>query len=305
MANHNQIFKFNQKELDEFMKKMNIAAPQSLVDYVEGLSSRIARIRMMTFESFNEKFPARIMPQSFGAALDGKDPKTGFPTLFFYSPELSDTAKSLEQKNLKAGNLKRIIAFFSSRCGKSFEDDKILKDFIINILPANVPFNLVIDGARERVKRLVEKDGAKLHGSTESDVFAVEHVLADQPTLTIFHPEVDYLGTFAKKLDKTLEIGDKLAMNISKALPHDVYYSIQKGVETDFEKFVTRMARLLKAQEGELVHDYAQNEDVEVVVGAHSHELALDLDDELPAAILVGARLNLFVPGWGQVSSEE
>lgn len=304
-ANFNQLLLYNKKELNEFVKKLNITAPQALVDYVDTLPSRIARIRMMTYETFNEKFPSRIMPESFGAELDGKDTKTGFPTLYFYSPELSKTAKTLEEKNKKVGNLKRITTFLANRYGEAYENDKAIKAFVNELLPSDLPYTLVADGSRERVKRLLTKEGAILYGCEDNDIFAVEHVLADQSALTIFHSGIDFIGAFAKKLERTLEIGDKLAMTISKNLPHDAYYSIQNRVETNFEKFVIRMAKALKVEEGELVHDYAQNEDVEVVFGAHSRELALDLDDERPAAILVGSRLNLFVPGWGEHVSEE
>lgn len=295
-AGSQQVIKFNMKELNDFVNKQGVTAPPALVDHVRNLPARIARIRLMTYEAFNERFPSRIMPESFGAMLDGKDPKTGFPILYFYSPELVEKAQSLEVKKKKTGNLLRIFGFLASIYGNSFENDKALEDFILDTLPADIPYNLVVDGSRTRVAKLVQKEGAKLHGSSEASIFAVEHVFADQPTLTICHPQIDYVAEFAKKLNKLLEIGDKLAMNISKALPHDAYYSIQRNVETDFDKFVTKMARLLKVEEGNTVHDYAQNEEIEVVIGAHSRELALDLDDELPAAILVGNKLNLFVP---------
>lgn len=303
-ANFNQILQYNKKELNEFLKKLNIPEEHAidLHEYVNTLNSRIARIRMLTYTAFNEKFPSRIMPESFGACLDGKDTKTGFPTLFFYSPALSESAEALENKNKKVGNLKRISTFLANRYGEAFENDNVIKAFVSEVLPCDIPYNLVADGSRNRVKSLLSKEGAILHGSTEGDIFAVQHVLVDQPTLTIFHTAIDYVGAFAHKLEKSLEIGDKLALQISKNLPHDVYYSVQKSVETDFEKFVIRMAKLLKVEEGDLIHEYAQDEDVEVVFGAHSRELALDLDDELPAAILIGTRLNIFIPGWGQVS---
>ena len=103
---------------------------------------------------------------------------------------------------------------------------------------------------------------------------------------------------------KQVPISEELALQISEALPHDRYYIIHEEIFTDFERFITQMASRLKVMDGDtlrnldesdVVHDLLQG-DVPVVRGAFSNKLALDLDDELPAAILLGNRINVFVP---------
>ena len=296
-----QVTKYNKKELDEFMAGVCInEVPENMYEFIMNLEYRITSIRLMSYNAFQSKFPSRTLPGSFFGVLDGKDSKTGFPTLYIYSPELESIAVKQESDKKKAGNLKRISSFILGRNKLSMEKEPSFVKFVTEVLPADVPFNLITDGSRRRVENLSHKEGAKLYGSCDDEIFAVEHVLADVPTLTIYLSQIDFVSEFATKLEKKLEIGDKLATQLSSNLPHDTYYSIQGNVETNFETFVTKMAYLLKVNPGDIVHDYLQG-DVEVVTGAHSKKVALDLDDEYPAAILVGNRINLFVPNWGQV----
>ena len=303
-ARNAQIASANIHELNNFKSNLNISElPDAFITYIQNLDYRISGIRLMSYDSFFKRFPDNAKSDSFCAVPDGKNAKTGFPVLYVYCPELVYIVQKLEDKNKKVGNLKRIASYFYKKYGLHLESNPAFSNFCLNVLPANVPFDLFTDGSRVRVTNLAADSKSQLYGSTEDDIFAVAHTYKDQPSLTIFCKDLDCVGEFAAKISKKLEITYELAMKISEALPHDQYYSVF-GIESKFEKYVTLIPKLLNCNSGDNVHDLLQG-DVEVFDIPNSKKVALDLDDEFPSAILVGNRLNLYIPGWGDLGADE
>ena len=52
---------------------------------------------------------------------------------------------------------------------------------------------------------------------------------------------------------------------------------------------------LTQVSEGDVVNDLCQGP-VDVITGVFSQKLALDLDDELLSAVLIGGRVNVYLP---------
>lgn len=296
-------WKENSKLLQPLPSRFGTATiPEKVLEEVQKLTQRAAKAFVLPYEAFHAKFESSTTPNATYAILDGKDEKTGWPIMYIYCPEWAEAAAELINRSARFGNMKRITSLLYKTTG--IKAKEVLVNFLPS-LPAELPFQTYFDGSRERVAGLVKLEGAKMYGTPEDEVFAVEYLRKDVPTLTVFIAELDYRADFAKKIVKQVPIPDELALRISEALPHDRYYVIHDEVFTDFERFITQMAYRLKVMdggalrnvdEGDIVHDLLQGE-VPVIRDLFTKKLVLDLDDELPAAILLGNRINVFVPG--------
>lgn len=285
--------KWNLPLLDGVRNKFGFMS-EELERQVRAINKKVVRIVCMTYEDFDDRFNgvAILRDKTVIKMVDGEDRKTGMPILYAYVPEYDKLIQEWHMEHLRKKNLERLNTLFQKQNG---HEDKRLKEFILTKLPAEIPFQTYFDGSRVRVSKLAELDGATLYGDTSDDVFAVIYNHRDSTVITIFVYGLDYVRSFANQLVKQLDITFEAALKISGAMNHNRYYSIQTPVFTDFERYVTEMARLLKVEEGATAHDLLQG-DVEVVTGVFSQKLALDLDDELPSAVLVGGRVNVFLP---------
>ncbi len=232
--------------------------------------------------------------------------ENGEEVLSFFLKECEEYAK----KN----NLGRITRFFESDrriCKLKVTEE--LQDFILQELPVNIPFTIMCEGQDEKVWRLLRHSGSILYAKKEdqekllsedyhhgdvTNIFAVKWSKKDeQEVLTFFIKEYDYVSDFAVKFARICHIPDDVAMKISQHLEHDIYYALKKSIVTsDFESFVTSVAKYSKVEEGETLKDYYSGEELPIIIGAFSHKLALDADDEVPCCVLIGNRLNVYLP---------
>ena len=244
-------WKWNAPLLEGVKNKYRVEVPEKVINQVKGLGQRLAKIIVLTYNDFDDKFKASCMPENTCVMIDGRDPKSGFPIAYVYAPEFEMAAQRLLDKETQRINMKRMASLLKKVYDVQASETFI--DFVSNVLPANIPFQTYFDGSRERVEKLVEKDGAKMYGNPNDLIFAVEHTLGGVPTITVFESQLDYEKEFAKRLAKCLTIPMELAMRISHALPHDIYYSVHDQLESNFENYVTKMAYLLKVKPGDVV----------------------------------------------------
>jgi hypothetical protein len=292
IAQINNANKWNLPLLADLKKRFGFV-PAGLEDEVRSLNKRIAKIVPMIYEDFDDRWKGvAILRDALATQLvDSADKKTGFAVLYVYHPELDKMLKAHEAERMKKRNHDRLTSLFQKQGG---EANETLEEFILT-LPTNIPYQAYFDGSRERVINLSKGEGAVMYGDASDDVFAVVYSHRDAQVITFFVNGLDYVRSFANQLEKQLEINEETAMQISGALQHDRYYSIQTPFFTDFEKYTTNMARLLKVSEGDVVNDLCQGP-VDVITGVFSQKLALDLDDELLSAVLIGGRVNVYLP---------
>jgi hypothetical protein len=291
-AQRNNANKWNLPMLDDLKKSFGFI-PAGLEENVRSLNKRIAKIIPLTYEDFDDRWKGVAILRDVLATklVDGADKKTGFAILYVYDPKYDNVLREREAERMKKRNHDRLTSLFQKQCGATNE---ALEEFILS-LPTDIPYQAYFDGSRDRVVNLSKNEGAVMYGNISDDVFAVVYNHRESQVITFFVNGLDYVRAFANQLEKQLEISEEAAMLVSGALAHDRYYSIQTPFFTDFEKYTTSMARLLRVSEGDVVNDLCQGP-VDVITGVFSQKLALDLDDELLSAILVGGRVNVYLP---------
>lgn len=291
-------WKNNAPLLREAFQRYNTPIPEGLAELVKSKCIRLDKVIPVTFEEFTKRWPEESSSVDAPAMKIVEDlTKSHFPVLYLYTPELQEKVVKATEQRHRTGNYVRLSEQLKKVCKKDASDE--FKCFVMEVLPVELPNKVYFDGNAARVERLSVQPNAKCYGDSEQrralDVFGVIYPKDGEEILTIFIEGLDYINSFARHLVNKLGVAEDVATKISSALPHDVYYTVRGYIETDMEKHATQMARLLCVQEGDTVHDLYQG-DVEVVTGVISKKLALDLDDVLPSAVLVGTKVNVYLP---------
>lgn len=276
-------WKHNEPLLNAMAKRFELTnIPESLLEKVKNLEKEVDKIILLTFDEFIARFDGTSSETCLAIANEDIT-----PLLYVYTPELADKAQQIV-------NMKRISSLLQKR--HDLKPSKQFLTFVSNELPADIPFQTQFDGSRNRVIALANKPDAKVYGDVDGEIFAVEYIWRENATITIFVGELDYKSILADNLVRIAGIPHEVASQISDALPHDTYYGIHDQAFTDFESYVIKMAYLLKVNEGDVVHDLLQG-NVEAGIAPYSKKMALNLDDEFPSALLIGNRINVFLPG--------
>lgn len=287
-------WKANSPLLQEAFQRYGVSVPEGLEEAIKALGKRLDKVIPVTFEEFNSRWPDEIVSNDSSAMkIVDVATKSHFPVLYLYTPELQNKLREVAEQHRRNANCSKICEQLKTYSSVEASDE--LKKFIMESLPLELPKKFYFDGSFERVKRLAAQSNVKSYADEASKNIGVISTRNDEEVLTLFVDGIDYVASFAKFMVKKLGIDEAVAMKISSALPHDVYYGIRGYVENDLEKHATLMARLLQVSEGDLVNDLYQGE-VNVVTGALSKKLALNLDDELPSAILIDTKVNVYLP---------
>lgn len=283
-------WKNNAPLLQEAFQRYGTPIPAEISEMVKIKGIQLDKVIPISFEEFTKRWPEnKGTADSPAMKIAEACTKSHFPVLYLYAPELQEKVLEASEKRRRTANCNRLCEQLKKVCNVDASDE--FKQFIMDVLPVELPKKVYFDGSADRVKCLSVQANARSYGDSDGVIYTRD----GEEILTIFVEGLDYIQSFAKHLVKKLGITEDVATKISSALPHDEYYTVRGFVETDIEKHATQMARLLHVQEGDTVTDLYQG-DVEVVTGVLSKKLALDLDDELPSAILVGSRINIYLP---------
>lgn len=284
----------NSKLLGEVAKRYGIQPSSQLVGIVKALGNPLDKLIVISSEDFNLRWPELMKSDDHSAIKLGKrNTRNHISVAFVCSPEFEE--KLLERADMfkRNSNVNRLCGILQKITG---QENPMFRDFVLNVLPADIPESVKFDGSRPRISKLAFSEDAKVYPYPGDDsIFAVIHCKNGENLLSIFVDGLDYKKSFANHLQKKLDIPMELATRISAALPHDEYYKVRSFVDKDIEHHVTTMARVLGVKRGDTVNDLLQGP-VDVIVGAFSKKLALDVDDELPSAILVNGKVNLYMP---------
>lgn len=308
------IRKNNLTLLDEEVKKLGITeVPESIHQLVSDVTKRLSVIRFASASDYPTQPVITAECDGIALSLGEPDHKTGFIPCFIFHDEFALRHKKFVNDAKRKSNLLRIKNFLEDSRRKLVCTESMEK-FVLEQLPAQIPYVLAADGSDLRVRMLIQKPDAKLYASEETkkkllvpdeeyvpgqleenDIFAVEYTYKGSHMLTIYVRSHDFKREQAQRLEFKLKITDGLAQKICENLPHDMYYAIA-DLHTDFKDFVARMASLSYKRPGDTIHDYVSGEELDVVFWDEIQKNVIDADDEVPCAVLIGPSINVFVP---------
>lgn len=288
-------WKYTAPLLNEVAQRYGVQPSDTLIRTLKTLGQRVDKVIMITFAEFNSRWPEmNIQADATVFKLGDTKTKSGFPAVFVYAPEFEEKIKERNEQQMRTANCKRLCSLLSKITLGDGTNDKF-KDFVMTVLPSKLPYEARFDGSRERVLGISKRDKSAHVYEYDDSIIGVLHTKNGEDLLTVFIDGLDYKKSFARYMEKKLEIPAEIAEKISDSLPHDEYYTVRKFVDNDFEHHTIMMARLLGGSVGDKVTDLIQGE-VDVILGEFSKKIALDLDDELPSAILINGKVNLYMP---------
>ncbi len=283
----------NLKVLKETEAKLHTVFPPELQELILELNLQIGRISIMSHARFNAFHP-EVDLDSTNVAYVYAQNNTPYPTLDLYHEELAQLAQKLEIKGAKLLNLRRIGTYFEKRF--DMEVPMEFRDFVLNVLPVNLPSRVFFDGSYSRVSLLAKKPEAELYGvCSDENIFAVKYIFHNEPCITFFLKEIDPYKELALKIANIANIDFEKAWEISKRIPQNTYYRINPEVFHDFMQFAVEMASILNVKEGCIVYDNFQG-DVEVVLDTFTNQLALNIDDEIISVVIAKGVIYIYEP---------
>ncbi|MBO5141852.1 MAG: hypothetical protein J6C46_02425 [Clostridia bacterium] len=214
----------------------------------------------------------------FGAVSQKGD--AALPNLFLYVPELSE----IVQKRNKVTTVRTAL---KGKFGLALpqEYEAVIRDSLPDELPKEIRF----EGSEARFKNLAERGGVVMHNG-----IVIEHTIKDASAWTFLMPGIDYKGAFANHLANVLNIDIQLAEKISANWDHSSYITVHNELYSDAQVYASNMAFHSGLASEEIIHDLLQG-DVQVATNFRG-KLYLDIDDELPSAVIVKGRMNVYVP---------
>lgn len=283
--NQEYVRELNRKEMLGALKQIEACdvIPENIQEFLDTHSiPRVNFVRITSYEMVANQANATFYGEKsknscFGCTINRQG--QAFPILLMYIPEWSN--KAVAKAKLPAVR-KHLHTLFQ------LELSDVLVDIIQNKLPNEVPEHIRFEGSDTRFYNLMNFPGNIVY-----DNLVVEHRLKGKRAWTFFIPEVDYKAHFVHHIMNVLNIEKDLATQISNSWTHDTYISVQPEVAYDAKKYASDLVFFAEAKEGDFITDLLQGE-VEVV--SHRGKLYLDIDDELPSAIIIKGRLNVYVP---------
>ena len=196
-----------------------------------------------------------------------------FPTLYIYSHQLNKS-KWVEEV------MKTITTQLRIRYNLG------VPEYVYNTLK-EIPYtsdsipNLRFDGSKKRVMKLSQQPDAVIYGEC---ICAYHNSGIGMDEWTVYIAEIDPYLSMTKYIMSKTGMDEELAAKIAEAVGCEDYFLISKPSNNALE-YAKNMARFLKVSEDDEVNCLMQGK-----LGVFCDEdgnLAVDIDDELPAVIIV------------------
>lgn len=194
----------NKNVVEKFKKYFGLTElPAELTEQIKLVSQKFEKMFLIPFEEFQARFDGDA--NQICMALADEDQTTGIPLLYVYVPGLSD-------KKARTANVNKIARHFKNTF--EVEASEELKNFIFE-LPGNIPHKASFWGVREHVKKFTENPDAKLYGDVDANIFAVEYVWNDEPSIAFYISNLEFSPVFYNKVKNSYDFPEEIAKRIS------------------------------------------------------------------------------------------